>query len=204
MIKRFCLLHHFILLPPHHQPYRARVRRSSSSRERRAQHIARHLRDAKKRVVLADFRAARWECGSKIEQLIHIGGLPSAIMMSGKSVIDETLPGFLGTYAGAASEPGVREAVESADALIAVGTFFFDLGTAGFSHKIDPRRFIDIQPFSASVAGVRYPDVPMACALECVIEEIRHLDTRPTSFPAVGRKTPVSVGADEPLTQTNF
>ena len=167
-------------------------------------HAAQHLRAARRKTVLADFLAARWECEEKLEELIRLGGIESATMMMGKSTLDETLLGFLGVYAGAASEARVREAVESADALITVGTLIFDIGTAGFSHRIDPACVIDIQPFSASVAGVHYPDVPMERALDCLIAEIRRMGVQPVTFQPSAATVPAQADAGELLTQSNL
>jgi indolepyruvate decarboxylase len=169
-----------------------------------SKHVARHLNEATTKVVLADFLASRWDCAHNVTELTQLGRLPSATMMTGKSTLDETLPGFLGTYSGAASEPHVREAVESADALIAVGTLFFDISTAGFSHKIDPSRVIDIQPFGASVAGTHYPDVPMRQALDCVIDEFRRTTSHDAPLLPVATANSNSTDPDAPLTQGNL
>jgi indolepyruvate decarboxylase len=50
-------------------------------------------------------------------------------MMLGKGMLDESSPNFVGTYAGAPSEPRVRDVIEGAGALIA-GVLFTDLITA--------------------------------------------------------------------------
>ncbi|CAG8999007.1 MAG: Indole-3-pyruvate decarboxylase [Candidatus Celerinatantimonas neptuna] len=165
---------------------------------------AQHLMQAKTRVLLTDFLAERWHCHSLIAQLLQTQALFSATTMGGKSIITETQSGFLGIYAGTASLPTVQQAVESADALITIGTFFFDLETSGFSHQLDISRMIDIRPFSARIGDTFYPDLPMKEALRCLIKIIHQLKLPPIT-PSVTRPhlaTPEE--NNEPLTQISL
>ncbi|PLZ04014.1 indolepyruvate decarboxylase [Burkholderia sp. WAC0059] len=171
-------------------------------------HAGELLGRAGRTVVLADFLADRMRASRDVEALIRLGGWASATLSAGKGTLDETIPGFLGLYIGAASEPEVKDAVESADALIAVGTLFFDMATSGFTHRIDERRLIDIQPSGATVAGRAYPRVPMDRALHCLIELFRSgpLSPAKTGSAAAPADQPVREAAtsDEPLSQANF
>ena len=124
-------------------------------------------------VVLADFLVDRFRLRSEVQELIEAGSFSNATLSMGKGVLDENGPGYLGIYSGSASDPEVRSAIESAEAVIAVGVTFADVLTAGFSHQIDSQKLIDIQPFGATVAGRHYADVPMAYALAAITKHIR-------------------------------
>ena len=83
----------------------------------------------------------------------------------GKGVLDEQRRGFVGTYAGEGCAQATRKAIEQADAIISVGVRFTDTITVGFSQRIDPERNIDLQPFSATVAGERFAPLAMTDAV---------------------------------------
>lgn len=54
----------------------------------------------------------------------------------GQRAFDEQQPGFVGTYSGIASAEDTRDAIESADTIICVGTRFTDTITAGFTQHL--------------------------------------------------------------------
>lgn len=159
----------------------------------------RMLRDAPGVVVLADHLADRHHATDAVNALIRAGHLASASVTSGKGIIDETTPGYLGLYVGALSEPFVRDAVESADVVIGAGLRLIDLSTGGFTAKIDPDRLIDLQPHHAVVGGERFDGVTIRAALAALGPVVA---TRPAAkFPAVGRPTAVDVAPGVSLTQ---
>jgi indolepyruvate decarboxylase len=62
-----------------------------------------------------------------------------------KGVLSETHPQFVGIYAGAASFPAVREAVEGADLVIDAGSVSFnEINTSAYTSRIDPEKLITI------------------------------------------------------------
>jgi indolepyruvate decarboxylase len=85
-----------------------------------------------------------------VQHLIDVGSLAYANLSMGKGVLGETNAGFLGVYSRSASDPAVREAIESADIVIAVGVIFADVSTAGFTQRIDPERQIDTRPYGVT------------------------------------------------------
>ena len=123
------------------------------------------LERARCAVVLADFLADRFGVQPQLRRLIQVGRFPHTTLSMGKGLLDETNPDFLGTYAGRASAPAVRERVIHADVVIAAGVRFTDSTTAGFTQDIVDEGLIDIQPFSARIGAERYEPLPMAKAL---------------------------------------
>jgi TPP-dependent 2-oxoacid decarboxylase len=147
-------------------------------------------------VVLADHLARRHK--APLAALIRAGGLACATLAPAKSLLDETDPGFLGLYMGAASEPGVRDAVESADVVIGAGLRLIDLSSGGFSAHLDPDRLIDVQPAHAIVAGERFDGIPMSEALGTLTRLVgRHASPAPAGHNGAGALA-------GPLTQTAF
>jgi indolepyruvate decarboxylase len=149
--------------------------------------------------VLADVYVHRAGAESNLHALLSTGGLRYASLLWGRRVVDESGPGYLGTYVGAASEPQVRTAIENAELLITAGVFFTDLISGFFSQHIDETRRIDLLPHTALVAGTAFTDVEMSDALDVLATLITPGDPQPLD--PVAHLLPPSQDAQGPLTQ---
>ena len=116
-------------------------------------------------VVLADILVSRAGAEPALHALLDTGDLDYASLLWGRRVIDESGPGFLGTYIGAASDPTVRTAIEDAACLVTAGVHFTDLISGFFSQRLDPATRIDVAAHQAVVAGQVFDGVEMADAL---------------------------------------
>ncbi|MBB5953941.1 indolepyruvate decarboxylase [Saccharothrix tamanrassetensis] len=130
--------------------------------------------------VLADFLVDRFHARAELAALVAAGSLPHATLTAGKTVVDERDPAFLGVYAGAMSEAGVRAAIDQADLLILAGVVLADMATGKFTHEFDPDEAIDLGPTTARVDGVAFPDVPLATALAVLTELVEERPPAPT------------------------
>jgi indolepyruvate decarboxylase len=119
------------------------------------------LLPARRVSLLADFLAERFGAERVLEQWMAEVDMPHSTMLLGKSVLDETHACFTGTYAGAASDPQVKQLIENADVVITVGVRFTDTITAGFTHHLPAEKCIDIQPFEARVGHQVFSQIPM-------------------------------------------
>jgi indolepyruvate decarboxylase len=84
--------------------------------------IAERLSGAKSPAILVDTDADRFRVASDLMTLADKMKVPVAVINTAKGVIDETFPHYLGIYNSKASEPHVRDAIETSDCLLAVGT----------------------------------------------------------------------------------
>lgn len=127
---------------------------------------------AERRVtILADIFVNRIGATDQLRGLLASGDLPYATLAWGKTLVDESTPNFLGVYTGAASPESVRAAVEDAERLVTVGVQYTDSITAGFSHRIDPRRTIDIGPERTVIGGVdAFAPLSLTAALEVLTD----------------------------------
>jgi indolepyruvate decarboxylase len=170
------------------------------------EHAARLVSDSPKVAVLADFLADRFNARSPLFDLINEGNLPHAAMLLGKGLLDETVPNFTGTYVGASGSQTAKACIEDADPLISVGVLLTDVITAGFSHKLNRDRTIDLQPFHANIAGVQYRDVPMHEALgvltELVVKRPHLAESAPLVRAAI--EAPVATANESIITQSAF
>lgn len=126
------------------------------------------LLPARRVSLLADFLAERFGAERVLEQWMNEVDMPHSTLLLGKSVLDETHACFTGTYAGAASDPQVKQLIENADAVITVGVRFTDTITAGFSHHLPTEKCIDIQPFEARVGQQVFSQIPMRDAVKAL------------------------------------
>ncbi|AGO56291.1 Indole-3-pyruvate decarboxylase [compost metagenome] len=126
------------------------------------------LLPARRVSLLADFLAERFGAERVLEQWMNEVDMPHSTLLLGKSVLDETHACFTGTYAGAASDPQVKQLIENADAVITVGVRFTDTITAGFSHHLPAEKCIDIQPFEARVGQQVFSQIPMRDAVKAL------------------------------------
>ncbi|MFI2241723.1 alpha-keto acid decarboxylase family protein [Streptomyces chrestomyceticus] len=142
--------------------------------------------------VLADFLVDRFHARDELAGLLAAGAFPHAVLPSGKTVVDESAPRFLGCYGGAMSQAPVRAAIDDADLLIRAGVLLTDLTTGKFTHAFDPERGIDLGITTATVDGTAFPDVPLAAALAVLTDLVRgHPPAQPPQVGPEPRKPPV-------------
>jgi indolepyruvate decarboxylase len=100
-----------------------------------------------------------------MEQLLAAGPLLRASTPWAKGIADESDPYFLGIYAGRASHPDVRAAIEEAGVLIVAGVLFSDLNSGLFTQQITRGRTIELAAETASVGEAMYGPISMRSAL---------------------------------------
>jgi TPP-dependent 2-oxoacid decarboxylase len=155
--------------------------------------------------VLADLLVHRLQAVDELEALLAADVVPYATLMWGKSLLDESSPNYLGIYAGSASAPQVRAAVEEAPVLVTAGVVFTDMVSGFFSQRIDPVRTIDIGQYQSTVAGDVFAPLEMGAALDALAEILTRRQITSPPVPAPRSEThPVRTETperDRPLTQ---
>jgi pyruvate decarboxylase len=111
--------------------------------------------------------------------LIKKSNIPTFVTPMGKGAIDETLPSYGGVYAGSASNPGVKDRVESSDLVLTIGSIKSDFNTAGFSYHISQLKTIDFHSSYVRVRYSEYPGVRMNGVLRKVTEQLPALNITP-------------------------
>ncbi|OBJ17300.1 alpha-keto acid decarboxylase family protein [Mycobacterium sp. 1245801.1] len=152
--------------------------------------------------VLADLLVHRLQAIKELEALLAADVVPHATLMWGKSLLDESSPHFLGIYAGSASAPAVRAAIEDAPVLVTAGVVFTDMVSGFFSQRIDPARTIDVGQYQSSVAGEVFAPLEMGAALDALATIVarRGVSSPPVVSPPA-EPLPPPPPRDEPLTQ---
>ena len=130
--------------------------------------IAGRLSAARSPAILVDADADRFDVASELTELAEKLQAPVAAINAAKAVIDETLPHYLGIYAGKASEPGVRETIEGSDCLIAIGYRPIEVTTGDFTAAL-PADTIHARGYSVDVGANNYQAVTLREVLRGVI-----------------------------------
>ncbi|CAL5411376.1 unnamed protein product [Camellia sinensis] len=86
-------------------------------------------------------------------ELADACGYPIAVMPSGKGLVPENHPHFIGTYWGAVSTSYCGEIVESADAYVFVGPIFNDYSSVGYSLLIKKEKAVIVQPNRVTIGN---------------------------------------------------
>ncbi|KAH9835066.1 pyruvate decarboxylase [Teratosphaeria destructans] len=136
--------------------------------------ILARLRTAQRPLILVDGGAQQHRLRNEVDQLVQVSKLPVAVMPMGKGVVNETLEGFIGVYAGQGSHPAVREFVERADLVLSIGALKTDINTMGFSSNIAQRDTIDLQAGYTMIDYARFDDLRLYWVLRALITELSH------------------------------
>ncbi|CCW67175.1 unnamed protein product [Phytomonas sp. Hart1] len=141
------------------------------------------LRVAKRPAALVGYLCDRYACNALAQKLVDKAGIPFAHMLLGKGALNEQSATYIGCYFGATCNDYVRTTIEESDACVLVGVKFHDFGTGYFSHKIDSEKTIDILPFCSRIGLKRFPQIPMAMAIEAVFTAaMKYCSAWPKSF----------------------
>ncbi|CAN6553164.1 unnamed protein product [Malus baccata var. baccata] len=129
-------------------------------------------------------------------------GYPITVMPSGKGLVPEHHPHFIGTYWGAVSTTFCGEIVESADAYVFVGPIFNDYSSVGYSLLIKKEKAIIVQPNRVTIGdGPSFGWVFMADFLSALAKKLKKNSTAVENYHRifVPHGIPLKSEKDEPL-----
>ncbi len=143
--------------------------------------------------ILVDADVARFRQERMVTALAARLQCPIAVMGTAKGAIDEMDSYFIGIYAGAASTPEVRSAIEDAECLLQLDVRFIDSTTASFSQKIYPGSVVEINAWSGRVSGDAFQGI-------CMADMLRGLSANvPESIGHHGRPTRAAPRLEPPI-----
>lgn len=111
------------------------------------------LNKAVKPVIIGGPKLRVAKAQQAFNDLIEASGYPVAVMPSGKGLVPEHHPHFIGTYWGAVSTTFCGEIVESADAYVFVGPIFNDYSSVGYSLLIKKEKTIVVEPNRVTIGN---------------------------------------------------
>ncbi len=129
------------------------------------------VKDAKNPIILVDSCASRHKVIDEVEKLIDITQFPVYVTPLGKGSINEHHPRFGGVYVGQLSTSDVKEAVESADLVISVGSILSDYNTGAWSYGIT-KNVVELHSDYTKIKTASFPGVQMKYVLQKLLTSI--------------------------------
>lgn len=139
--------------------------------------IVERLSAAKSPAILVDADADRFRVASELMELADKVQAPIAAINAAKAVIDETFPHYIGIYAGKASEPRVRETIESSDCLVCIGYRPIEVTTGDFTASL-PAGTIHARGHAVDVGDDNYQALTLREVLRGVIDTVPQVKNR--------------------------
>jgi indolepyruvate decarboxylase len=154
--------------------------------ESAAQRIAAMLAKAAHPVLLVDMDADRSAITSGLAALVKKCQMPYASFRTGKALLSEADPRFLGVFNGKASRPEVGEAVGHSDCLIATAPCYLEASPMVVPDGLPVESDVYIRGFSVTVQGEVYEGVTASELIARLLELVppRTAATRPVVKPA--------------------
>ncbi|MEB3319206.1 MAG: thiamine pyrophosphate-binding protein [Cyanobacteriota bacterium] len=103
------------------------------------------LRSRQRPVVLAGVEIHRFGLQQPLQEVLEREGWPFATSLSGKSLLSEQHPQYLGVYEGAMGEAAVREVVEGSDGLLILGMPLSDIDTGVFTMRLNAETCLRVE-----------------------------------------------------------
>jgi indolepyruvate decarboxylase len=106
-------------------------------------------------------------------KLVEHSGFPVTATLTGKSVIAERHPAYLGIYEGAMSSEHARYMVEQSDLLLMLGVTLNDIDTGIYTAKLDPQYMIRAALNEVVISAHRYPRVQLSDFLKALAISVK-------------------------------
>lgn len=143
-----------------------------------------HCRSA---CILPGVIVARRGLREEVTRLAERSGLPFATMFMDKSVLDESLPNYLGMYDGQLMNEPVREFVENCDCVLGIGVVMTDFNSGCFTARLAVENTINIHSESVDVGEVSFPNVFMKDVLDGLNRQIRPMQVNAPQATGCGK-----------------
>ena len=142
---------------------------------------------AKTACVLPGSLVSRVGLTAQVRDLVTASNLPFATMFWDKSVLDETLPNYIGMYDGKLMNEEVRAFVEGSDLVLGIGAILTDFNSGSFTAKIERSKSISIRHHSVRVGDAVFNDVEMRDVLVKLVARIEQKDINAPKAQGLGR-----------------
>ena len=168
------------------------------------------LERASRPVIVGDVELIRFRLQPEFAHLVERTGFPFVTLMLGKTVLDENHPQFIGLYQGDRSRAYVRQRVDAAECILAVGALMTDFNTGGFTTRFDEVKTIRANIRTVKIRHHFYADVALKDFILSLAERLSRRDPagpdiQRASEGCVHRRTaPYAAEPGRPLTVRRF
>jgi indolepyruvate decarboxylase len=163
--------------------------------------ILEKLKAAKSPAFLLDIDAIRFGVSTQIMELAERFHMHVATLNCAKGAVPESSPQFIGIYAGIASAPQTREAIEGSDCLLTVGYRRVESTTGFFTDKLPPS-VIHLNSTYVDAADKNFQGVYLGELFHSMIDSSSAMLTN--KQPARPPKHLAFVPSNDPLTQEAY
>ena len=152
-------------------------------------------------VIWAGIDIQRFGLQKQLLALLKATGFPFTTTSLAKTVIDESHPQFIGTYAGPASLPFTRAAIKESDCILALGTMVTDdyLGVA--TKEYDRMVLSDAQQTRTGYQF--YQGVVLQDFLPALLKSAKSIPKKP-GWRGIGKSIQPKFNPSDPLTYNSF
>lgn len=170
--------------------------------KRALDHALSILKNATAPVMLIDMDAQRHQLAQALAQLSKQQHIPYASLSTGKAILNENNPFFMGIYNGANTQPAVKAAFESADCVITTSPRFIEINSGLYTQKLPVEQTINIDQYSVTIGQTVYYSVNAHDFLADLL--LAKLPVYTTSVPEQVAVSTLSAPSEEPLTQAQL
>ncbi|MDD2759793.1 MAG: thiamine pyrophosphate-binding protein [Methylomonas sp.] len=124
-------------------------------------------------MIIAGIELHRRGLQTMLLELVESAGLPVVATLTGKSVIAERHPNYLGIYEGAMSSEAVRYAVEQSDLIIMLGVTLNDVDTGIYTAKLDPHAMVRASLDEVVISAHRYSRIALGDFVSALLRSLK-------------------------------
>ncbi|MCI1746939.1 MAG: thiamine pyrophosphate-dependent enzyme [Acidipropionibacterium sp.] len=158
------------------------------------------LAGAERPALLIDLDADRHGFAPRLQAFAEKTRTRYAQLASGKAILSERSPLFVGTYNGVTSAPQVRRFVEDADFLLTTTPRFIESNSGAFTQRLPAEAIVDLGDQHVNIHGRDYIGITGTELLDTLIDRVPAAPEAPDV--SASRSTePWTVAPDAPLTQ---
>lgn len=130
------------------------------------------IQTAGRPVLWAGVEIQRFGLQDELQQLVDASGLPFTTTSLGKTVLDESQPQFIGTYAGPASPDETRAIMAATDCIVALGTIITD-DYLNIMKSAQFQQLVEVNAEQARIGSRLYPQVALPDFLRGLLERFQ-------------------------------
>ncbi|KAI0051089.1 pyruvate decarboxylase [Auriscalpium vulgare] len=150
-------------------------------------------------IILVDACAIRHGVEEETWELIKRTGFPVYSAPMGKTAVPEGYEKYGGIYVGSLSHPEIKEKVESAKLILAVGSLKSDFNTGNFTYRIPQVSTVELHSDHTRVQYALYPNVGFKELLPKLTARLHPLESPSGAVSVPPFVANVPAPADDPL-----
>ncbi len=164
--------------------------------------IVKQFQKAKRPAVLIDQDVDRYEVTGVLQAFIDKTQTPYAQMSTGKAILNENQPLYMGVYRGAMSDEGVQEKIEGADFLLSVSPRFIEKNSGYYSQNLPEDHLVRMEKDYCFVGFECFEGVDIKDVLHGLLDKVEEIPQDTTEQEET--KPDYAYQADGKLSHKNF